>query len=187
MAPWPAIRLLPGLGAATTRVRPSTRLTGISVERGLIASATSKAAVMRSSWLCASSVSSTAFTSTRPIWEYESNRPGVTTWPWASIRRTEAGRGTEAPTARILPFSITTVPFWIVPCGPIVWRVAPVIATVSALAAVAPASARPAMKGQSRPRSHGCTSSRLSRMPSSKSVFSCRDGSLRSKARAPSM
>jgi len=37
--------LLPELGATTARVTPSTRFTGITMERGLIASATSKLAV----------------------------------------------------------------------------------------------------------------------------------------------
>ena len=105
----------------------------------------------------------------------------MTTLPWASIRRAEAGTArTAAPTARILPFSITTVPFLIVPCGPSVWIVASVIATVSAAGGPPAAEQGEAGEEDQEPSSVSSLHLPASRMPSSKSDSRLAGGSLRS-------
>ena len=116
------------VGETIARVTPAMRLTGISTERGLIASATSNAALKRESPAEASRVSLTAPTSTTPNWLWGSKMPGVTILPLASMRSASAGMSTLAPTAAILPSLTSTVPCSILPAAPSVYTVPPVMA-----------------------------------------------------------
>ena len=90
-------------------VIPSIRVTGMSVEAGLIPSATLNDAAMVSPWRYISRVPPTRPISTRPIWVPPSMKPGVTHLPVASIRVASAGIVTLGPTATTRPFWMSTV------------------------------------------------------------------------------
>ena len=49
--------------------------------------------------------------SSKPMWQCASTKPGATRQPWASITWASAGAFTSLPTATILPPSISTWPF----------------------------------------------------------------------------
>ncbi len=141
-APWPEIRLSPVPGATTARVSPSTRLTAISVDRGLSASATSKAAVTRSSRT--DRVAGAVDRADLDQAELAGRVEAAPASPPCRRRRSAAPRPARRRRCRrraMRPSSITTVAFSSVPAGPRVWTVAPVIATVSAAAAGAAAAA----------------------------------------------
>ena len=100
-------------GATTALVTPPARLTWIAVARGLIAGATSIAALNGELPALTSLVAATASTSIRPIREKPATIPGVTHLPVASTRWASAGIATLRPAATIRPLRITTVPFGI--------------------------------------------------------------------------
>jgi hypothetical protein len=105
--------LLPVPGATAARVTPALRLTAMAVVRGLIAGATSMAALNGELAAEMSLVASTAFTSTSPTREKPLTMPGVTQRPVASTRCALAGTATSRPAATIRPSRTSTVPPWI--------------------------------------------------------------------------
>ncbi len=86
---------------------PSIRVTGMTVEAGLIPSATLKDAAMVSPCTLASRVPGTALISTRPSWPAPSMRPGVIHFPAASMWVASGGMGTFVPTATMRPSRIS--------------------------------------------------------------------------------
>jgi hypothetical protein len=78
-------------GATTARVTPSMRFTGMSMERGLKASAASSAAPKRSLATSVSTVNGSRLTSLRPMVDSGSMKPGVTILPRASTISAPAG------------------------------------------------------------------------------------------------
>src|SRR5947208_838173 len=106
---WPLTRF--PVGVASTVVMPSTRVTGISIDAGLSPSATLNAAAIVSPRTAPSRVPATKPISTRPTWPAPSISPGVTHFPWASMRTASAGVATPVPPATILPSRTSTVTF----------------------------------------------------------------------------
>jgi len=102
--------LRPVAGETTARVTPAARLTAIALASGLIAGATSIAALNGEVAAWVSLVASTASTSTRPIREKPAMTPVVTHLPRASTTCAPAGTGTFAPAATTRPSRMTTVP-----------------------------------------------------------------------------
>ncbi len=84
-------------GETTARVTPAARLTAIELACGLIAGATSIAALNGEALAWVSLVASTASTSRSPIREKPATTPAVTHLPRASITLAPAGTATLAP------------------------------------------------------------------------------------------
>ena len=118
-------------GATMAVVTPAIRLTGMSIERGLIAGVTSNDAVNCRPSTERSLVCLTPETSSMPNRLIGSNSPGVTIFPVPSMRVAPAGTAAPAPTASIFPSRRTTVACSIFPGAPSVYTVAFVIAYVS--------------------------------------------------------
>ena len=91
----------------------------------------------------------------RPRCECESMSPGVTTQPAASMTRAPSGTITSAPTSRIFPFAMSTVPLAISPLVTVRMR-AFVIATTSWAPRLQPglAGSRHGASGRGGPRAH---------------------------------
>ena len=107
-APWPAKMLLPATGATIARVTPSARLTAMVEASGLIAGATSIAALNGPlPARCRRDPSAPRSTSARPSREKPATMPGVTHLPVRVddlARRRE--RATDGPAATMRPLRI---------------------------------------------------------------------------------
>src|SRR5579863_1076542 len=128
---WPAIRL-PAAGSESALVMPAARVTFRTSLRGLTASSTRSSGWTGSLYSVESTVICSAGISTKPSSSPASIMPGITTLPRASITCAPAGTWTPAPTAVILPFSITTVPSSITPCVTV--RMRPPVMAIAACA-----------------------------------------------------
>ena len=144
-APWPAKMLRATLGATIARVTPSARLTGIVVVSGLIAGATSMAALNGPLRATSSVVpSADRSTSLKPRREKPATMPGVTHLPLASTTSASRGKGMPTPAPTILPSRMTTVPPGIGSEPSPSATVPPVMATVWAAAGATVASRKAA-------------------------------------------